>query len=56
MTRVDGHPVQSARDFFEILVTTLDGQELHLEIWRDGKTRKIALRPRRFRSAGRTRW
>ena len=42
--KVDDRPVQSARDFFEMLETTIDGQELQLEIWRDGKTRKIAVR------------
>jgi serine protease Do len=44
VVRVDDRPVQTARDFFEMLETTTDGQELHLEIWRDAKTRKIALR------------
>jgi Do/DeqQ family serine protease len=43
VVRVDDRPVQTARDFFEMLESTLDGQELRLEIWRDDKTRKIAL-------------
>ncbi len=43
VVRVDDRPVQTARDFFEMLESTIDGQELRLEIWRDAETRKIAL-------------
>jgi len=41
---VDERPVRSARDFFEMLATTLNGQELQVELWRDGALRKIAVR------------
>jgi len=44
VVRVDDRPVQTARGFFEMLETTINGQELRLEIWRDGRTRKIAVR------------
>jgi Do/DeqQ family serine protease len=44
VVRVDDRPVRSARGFFEMLETTVDGQELRVEIWRDGQTRKLAVR------------
>jgi serine protease Do len=42
VTRVDGHPVESPRGFFEILAAATPGQELALELSRDG--REIELR------------
>jgi serine protease Do len=39
LTRLDGRPVASARGFFEMLETVTVGQELRLELWRDGKPR-----------------
>ena len=42
--RVDDRPVRSARDFFEMLETSIDGQELSLEIWRDGQTSQLAVK------------
>ncbi len=44
VVRVDDRPVQTARSFFEMLETTIDGQKLRLEIWRDAETHKIAVR------------
>jgi serine protease Do len=44
LTRLDGRPVGSARDFFEMLQTATVGQELRLELWRDGKPRSLTAR------------
>jgi serine protease Do len=44
VVRVDDRPARTARGFFEMLETTIDGQELRLEIWRDGETREIGVR------------
>jgi len=41
--KVDRHPVGSARAFFEILATAVEGQDLDLELWRDGKTRTLSM-------------
>jgi Do/DeqQ family serine protease len=40
---VDRHPVGSARAFFEILATAVDGQELEVELWRDGKKHTLSM-------------
>jgi len=42
--RLDGRPVTSARGFFEILETVTDGQELTLDLWRDGNDLELELR------------
>lgn len=34
---VDGHPIEHDRSFFEVLKTSLVGQRLELEVWRDGE-------------------
>jgi serine protease Do len=44
LVRVDERPVRSARGFFEMLETAIDGQEMRLELWRDGGMREIAVR------------
>jgi serine protease Do len=36
---IDGQPVDSAQFFFEKLETSIDGQEVELGIWRNGKKR-----------------
>ncbi|MDP6981371.1 MAG: trypsin-like peptidase domain-containing protein [Myxococcota bacterium] len=38
---VDGHRVERDRSFFEALKTTLVGQAIELEIWRNGDTQKL---------------
>jgi serine protease Do len=38
VTHADGHRVNSARDFFEILVTVTPRQIIEIAYWRDGKT------------------
>jgi len=38
---MDGQPVDSAQFFFEKLETSVDGQEVELSIWRNGKQRTI---------------
>jgi serine protease Do/serine protease DegQ len=43
VTRVDGRPVQSARSFYEMLETSIAGQELKIEFWRSGKSRTVAV-------------
>ena len=44
VTRLDGRPVESARGFFEMLETATVGQELRLDLWRDGKTQSLTAR------------
>jgi Do/DeqQ family serine protease len=44
VTRLDGRPVESARGFFEMLETATVGQELRLDLWRDGKARNLTAR------------
>ncbi len=44
VTQLDDRPVRSARSFFEMLETAVDGQELRLTIVRDQRTRKIRVR------------
>jgi serine protease Do len=43
VTRVDGRPVQSARGFYEMLETSIAGQQLEIELWRSGKSRTVAV-------------
>jgi len=44
VTHVDGSPVSSARGFFERLETVTDGQELRIDLWRDGEARSLTAR------------
>jgi serine protease Do len=44
VTRLDGRPVESARGFFEMLETATVGQELRLDLWREGKTQSLTAR------------
>jgi len=44
VVRLDGHPVASPRSFFEILDTATPGQELPLDLWRDGREITLAVR------------
>ena len=43
VTRVDGRPVESARTFFEMLETSIAGQELKIELWRSGQSQTVAV-------------
>lgn len=40
---IDGQPVDSAQYFFEKLETSVDGQEIELSVWRNGKTQTIGV-------------
>jgi serine protease Do len=44
VTKLDDRPVGSARGFFEMLETAVDGQELQLTILRDQRSRQIRVR------------
>ena len=44
VVQVDGHPVDSPRSFFEILDSSTPGQELPLDLWRDGREITLAVR------------
>jgi len=44
VTRLDGHPVPSARDFYDALARATPGQPLRLTLERDGKKREIEIR------------
>jgi serine protease Do len=43
VTHVDDRPLHSARAFFEMLETAVDGQELRLKLWRDSGSRSLAV-------------
>ncbi len=43
VTRVDDRPVPSARAFYEMLETSIAGQELKIELRRSGKSQTIAV-------------
>ncbi len=42
--RLDGHAVDSPRSFFEILAAATPGQDLALDVWRDGRERSLRVR------------
>jgi S1-C subfamily serine protease len=42
--RLDSHPVDAPRSFFEILDTATPGQELPLALWREGRELTLSLR------------
>ncbi len=44
VVRVDGHPVRSPREFYEMLERATAGQEMELELWRRGATRSVRVR------------
>jgi serine protease Do len=44
VTRLDGHAIDSPRAFFEILAAATPGQELDLDLWRDGRELSLRLR------------
>jgi serine protease Do len=48
VTLVDEHPVESARAFFEILVTVTPRQVVEIEYWRNGKSRVAEVRAEEF--------
>jgi serine protease Do len=41
---LDERPVRTARGFFEMLESAVDGQELQIELWREGERRKLRVR------------
>jgi serine protease Do len=48
VTRVDGHLVESAREFFEILVTVTPRQVLRVSYWRNGESGVAEVRAEEF--------
>jgi len=48
LSRVDGKTLSSARDFFERLERTTDGQSLALRLWRDGRWLERPVRAERL--------
>jgi serine protease Do len=48
VTRVSDHPVESARGFFEFLVTVTPRQVLEISYWRSGKSRATRVRAEEF--------
>ncbi len=44
VTHVDRNAVDGARSFFEILRTATDGQQLSLDVWREGRSMRLSLR------------
>jgi len=49
--RADGHAVQTARDFFGIVERVTPGQDVALEVWRDGKKLRLSARAERVADA-----
>jgi serine protease Do len=41
VTRLDGRPIESARSFYEMLETSVAGQDLRIEFWRDRRSRTV---------------
>jgi serine protease Do len=41
VTRLDGRPIESARSFYEMLEISVAGQDLQIEIWRDGRLQTV---------------
>jgi serine protease Do len=52
VTRLDGHKIQSARDFYAIVEASTPGQDLVVEILRDGAQRQLVARAERIDDAG----
>jgi serine protease Do len=52
VTRLDGHKIQSARDFYAIVEASTPGQDLDVEILRGGQQQKLAARAERIDDAG----
>jgi Do/DeqQ family serine protease len=44
VTQLDGRPVPTSRDFYEMLESVTPGQELRLDLLREGKPRTLSLR------------
>ena len=44
VTHLDGRPVETSRSFFEMLASVTAGQQLRLDVWRDGRARNIQAR------------
>lgn len=52
VTRLEGHKIQSARDFYSIVEASSPGQELAIEVLRAGAAQKLAARAERISDAG----
>jgi serine protease Do len=51
VTRLDGHPIQNARDFYAIVETTTPGQEVAIEVLRSGASERLTARAERISEA-----
>ena len=51
VTKAGGHTVETARDLFGIVERATPGEELTLEVWRDGGRRRLAARTERVSDA-----
>jgi Do/DeqQ family serine protease len=52
VTRLDGHKVENARDFHSIVEASSPGQELDVEVLRDGKPEKLSAHAERITDDG----
>jgi serine protease Do len=52
VTRLDGHKVESARDFHSIVEASSPGQDLDVDVLRDGKPEKLVAHAERITDAG----
>lgn len=46
VTAVDGEPIRSAQDYYDVLAHSTEGQELHLVLHADGRDRQVPVRAR----------
>jgi serine protease Do len=44
LVKLDGRPLANSRDFFERLASAVDGQEMRLELWREGGRHSVGVR------------
>jgi serine protease Do len=44
VTRFDGRPIESARSFYEMLEISVAGQDLQIELWRNGRLQTVAVK------------
>jgi serine protease Do len=52
VTRLDGHKIQSARDFYAIVEASSPGQDLDIEVLRDGAKQNLRARAERIDDGG----
>jgi len=44
VTRLDGRPIESTRSIYEMLEISVAGQDIQIELWRDGRLRTVRVK------------